>query len=110
MQCVEAGDLREFLESDERLSRFYKTQAEWKTISDKKILIGNLDADLRNDVADRIYDIRCKIVHAKGDGGPAKVEALLPFSKEADSLGFDIGLVRYIARRVLICSSTPLDV
>ncbi len=81
IQCVEAGDLREFLESDERLSRFYKTQAEWKTISDKKILIGNLDADLRNDIADRIYDIRCKIVHAKGDGGPAKAEALLPSRK-----------------------------
>src|ERR1700733_5421459 len=71
LQCVEAGALREFLESDEGLAKFYKTQAEWKTISDKKIVIGNADADFRNDVADRIYDIRCKIVHAKGDGGPA---------------------------------------
>jgi hypothetical protein len=72
IQCVEARDLREFLESDERLGRFYKAQAEWKTISDKKIPLGNTEADLRNDVADRIYEIRCKIVHAKGDGGPAK--------------------------------------
>src|ERR1700733_4243218 len=32
LQCVDARDLREFLESDERLGKFYKTQAEWKTI------------------------------------------------------------------------------
>jgi hypothetical protein len=99
-----------FLESDEGLGRFYKNPAEWKTISDRKVPIGTVDADLRNEVADRIYDIRCKIVHAKSDGGPSNAEPLLPFSKDADSLGFDIGLARYIARRVLINSSTPLNI
>ncbi len=110
LHCVGAGDLREYLASDELFRKFYETESDWKAVSSKKIQLGNVDADLRNDVADRIYDIRCKIVHARGDGGPANTELLLPFSKEADLLGFDIELARYVAREVLIASSSRLDI
>jgi len=58
---------------------------------------------LTNQVANRIYDIRCRIVHAKEDGGPSgNPEVLLPFSAEADLLDPDVMLVRYVAQKVII--------
>lgn len=65
-------------------------------------------ADLRNDVADRIYDIRCKIVHTKNDLREGEPELLLAFSAEAQRLDFDIELVQYVARSVLIAGSSPM--
>src|ERR1017187_5424888 len=103
--CVDAQDLRSFLTSDERTSEFYSSQSHWKEVSKEKVPINKADADLRISVADRIYDIRCKIVHSKADGGPTKAELLLPFSKEAELLSFDIELSRYVARSVLVASS-----
>jgi hypothetical protein len=108
LSCVDAQDLRSFLNSDERFAKFYSTQSQWKEVSTEKIPLSTVDADLRNAVADRIYDIRCKIVHTKADGGPSRSELLLPFSKEADLLAFEIELTRYIARAVLVSSSAHL--
>ena len=66
-----------------------------------KIPLANPNADLRADVADRIYDIRCKIVHTKNDSGIGDVELLLPFSREAEQLSHDIELVQYVAQETL---------
>lgn len=55
----------------------------------------------------RIYEIRCKIVHTKADARDPEVELLLPFSKEADLLQFDIDLIQYVAQQVLIAGSRP---
>jgi hypothetical protein len=107
--CLVADGLRAFLTSDDQIRSFFTTAAQWKVISEVQIPINKVDADLRNDVADRIYDIRCKIVHTKGDApSGAGTEILLPFSKEADLLTFDIELVQYVARQVLIMSSSKL--
>jgi hypothetical protein len=65
---------------------------------------------LRNDVADRVYDIRCKIVHTKTDTRDGSVELLLPFSPEAEQLSFDIDLVQHLAQLVLVASSSPFNV
>src|SRR5262249_41635905 len=100
------GDLRRFLtESDDRAEFFSNKQ---KGLTNHKLPIANKEADLRNDVADLIYDIRCKIVHTKGDGYEGDLELLLPFSKEAELLFHDIELLQYIARQVLISASSPL--
>jgi hypothetical protein len=61
-------------------------------------------------VADRVYEIRCKIVHTKTDARDATFELLLPFSAEAEQLSHDIELVQYLANRVLISSSTSLNI
>jgi hypothetical protein len=58
--------------------------------------------DICSQVADRIYDIRCKIVHTKGDEKDGDIELLLPYSKEAEKLGHDIDLVRFVAQKVLV--------
>ena len=58
---------------------------------------------LTTQVANRIYDIRCRIVHAKEDGGPSgNTDVLLPFSAEADLLGPDVMLVRFVAQKAII--------
>lgn len=64
---------------------------------------------MRAPVADLIYDIRCKIVHTKGENYEGEVELLLPFSKEAELLFFDIQLIKYVARKVLIAAGAQLS-
>jgi hypothetical protein len=64
----------------------------------------NKSADLRNDIADRIYDIRCKIVHTKSDR-EGQIEMILPFTYEAEYLTHDVELVKFVAKSVLISSS-----
>lgn len=73
----------------------------------KKIQIGG-EVDIRHQVADRIYDIRCRIVHAKQDGGDSGVDLLLPSGDEAAALGPDIDLTRAIAQRVIIARAQLL--
>lgn len=104
MECVESDELRAFLTSDSERLEFYSAKS--KPNSYHKIPVTTATIDLRGDVAERIYNIRCKIVHTKADGRDKDVELLLPFSKEADQLIFDIELVQYIAQQVLIAASS----
>lgn len=105
-ECVDPGELRLFLSSDNRNLEFFSSKT--KGLTTHKLPLANPTADLRNDAADRLYDIRCKIVHTKNDVREGEVELLLPFSKEAEQLYYDIGLIRYLARQVLITASSPL--
>ena len=105
--CLSAEELRSFLEADDARKKFFSSKV--KGLTDHKITLNNPGADLRNDVADRIYDIRCKIVHTKGLAAEGKVELLLPFSKEAELLYSDIDLLQYVARQVLIAASSALS-
>src|SRR5262249_43925309 len=63
-ECLDADVLRSFFSQDERRKEFFLKKHEGLT--DRKIPLANKDADLRLDVADLIYEIRCKIVHTKG--------------------------------------------
>jgi hypothetical protein len=103
LECIDAESIREFIENDTTLKEFYLTGS--KSLPFHKIPIANESLDLRGDIAERIYDIRCRIVHTKSDGRDAAGELLLPFSKEAELLGPDIRLVRYVAQQVLIAGS-----
>lgn len=44
----------------------------------------------------------------KGDDGEADVDLLLPYTEESEKLEHDIQLVRMLANKVLIASSSPL--
>jgi hypothetical protein len=105
-ECVDANELRHFLETDSQVKDFFSSKA--KGLTDHKLPIANPDADLRNDVADRIYDIRCKVVHTKSGAKEGELELLLPFSKEAGMLQYDIDLLQFIARKVLIAASSTI--
>lgn len=108
-ECLSAEEVRAFFEDDEDLKAYFSAKP--KTGGVHRIPLGNATADLRNDVADRIYNIRCRIVHTKdgeqhGSGGGAMI---LPFSEEADFLIFDIELAQFVARKVLIATSSLLS-
>lgn len=106
-ECIDPTELREFIEIDSERKEFFSSRA--KGLTDVKLTLNNPSADIRNEVADRIYDIRCKIVHTKAGGREGEFDLLLPFSKEADLLFNDIELIQYIARQVLIAASSKLD-
>ena len=105
--CVNADELRQFFTKDEARNAFFSAKSKTVALSSHKIPLASTEADLRNDVADRIYDIRCKIVHTKNGSEDDEVKLLLPFSKEAAALGYDVELMQYISRQVLIASSHP---
>lgn len=107
-ECLDPDGLREYFESNEKRVEFFTSKN--KGLTERKISIKNPNTDLRSEVADRIYDIRCKIVHTKVGGQEGDVELLLPFSKEAELLSFDIELIQYVAQRVLIATSSQLKI
>jgi hypothetical protein len=93
------------LESDAELEAHVSGKAAKQRFH--KVPLQNISLDVRNDVADRIYDIRCKIVHTKDDSKGGDLEMILPFSAEADLILYDIDLVQFIAKSVLISASAP---
>ncbi|MEV6832359.1 hypothetical protein [Amycolatopsis sp. NPDC051102] len=56
-------------------------------------------------VAERVYRLRCRIVHSKADGGASSVDVLLPYSAEADRLSYDLALIHFLCQRVIACGS-----
>jgi hypothetical protein len=97
---VEANDLRTLILSDTAFTEHFCSKKQ--SISGVRPIQLDGTVDVRDQVADRIYAIRCRVVHAKLDGGEAQVDLLLPTSREARSLGPDIALMRLVARRVLV--------
>ena len=104
--CVSAPLLEEYLTEPRRNEFFTGKQQPIKGIPRIDL---NGSADPRDQVSDRIYDIRCRIVHSKSELTEYP-DLILPFSKEADALDFDIDLVRYLAQRVLVSRAEPLRV
>jgi len=104
-QCVDTTALRDFLNETEERKKYFGT--DYKKISDERISLSD-EAVMVEQTADRIYDLRCKIVHTKNLDGAEGDEMILPFSKEEDLLIDDVDLIRFLARKVLIASSIPL--
>jgi len=89
----------------EPLKDYFKK--EYKTVSQYKVSQDSGDKDIREQLADRIYDIRCRIVHAKEDDKRGRI---MPFTKEEELLRrFDLPLIETIANKVLIANSRPLS-
>jgi hypothetical protein len=105
-ETIDIVDLKRFLEEDEQAAQFFKSKG--KSLTEHRIPLENAQGDLRQNVAERVYDIRCKIVHTKASGRDGSYELLLPYSKEAGLLNYDVDLVHYLARKVLIYASSPL--
>jgi len=67
------------------------------------------DPELLAQLSDRIYDIRCKIVHSKssgpGDAGPG----LLPGTSDDLLVRPELPLLEFLAERALIASSEKFD-
>lgn len=102
-ECLANETIEEFLAADEERAKFFLSKA--KGISSSLINPQNKQTELYIQVSDRVYEVRCKIVHTKGDEHDGELELLLPYSKEAEKLGYDIELIRFVAQSVLICSA-----
>jgi hypothetical protein len=103
-QCVDPVALRDFLNETEQRKTYYTS--EFKKICDKRINLSD-DSLVVEQTADRIYDLRCKVVHTKNLDGSEEGAMILPFSKEAELLVDDVDLIKFLARKVLVASSIP---
>jgi len=104
-QCIDSSSIRDFLNDTAERIQFYSK--EYREISDKKLSLTD-ETNIVEQTADRIYDIRCKIVHTKNLEGSKADDMILPFSKEADLLVDDVELIKFLARKVMIASGSPL--
>ncbi|MFC4634473.1 hypothetical protein ACFO3O_11180 [Dokdonia ponticola] len=103
--CTDNQELLSFFKADNERLNFYADN-KGKSISNQKISIKNETSDFVTEVSERIYEIRCRIVHSKASEGDFDV--LLPYSSEVKILNFDIELIEFISRKVLITSSRPI--
>jgi hypothetical protein len=98
--CVEEDQLRTLVDGDgELLADLVERPSPIKGL--KQLRLNDRQADLRDQVATRVYDIRCRIVHTKDTASERVPDLLLPFSNEASSLYSDIFLLRYLAQKAL---------
>jgi hypothetical protein len=93
---------------EDRLTEFFRR--DWGNYFSKRGPISGVQAvspdspDFVNHVADRIYQIRNRIVHAKDDPKYLASRVLLPLSAEAQALGPDVQLVRLLASEAILAS------
>ena len=105
--CVDAAEIRRYLSEDEDRKKFFAEKDQ--KLTEKTVNVGVSDTELLPQLADRIYDLRCKIVHTKEGGQGEGVKLLLPHSQEADRLKRDIDLLRLIARQAISAASKPIS-
>jgi hypothetical protein len=90
---------------NEPLKDYFKK--EYKIVSQFRVSQDNREKDIREQLAERIYDIRCRIVHTKeGD----KRGRIMPFTKEEVLLRrFDLPMIEILADKALIANSKRLS-
>jgi len=101
--CVQDAEIRELMDRGyikEHFKDDYKKLSMIRVTTDK-------DSDLREQLADRLYDIRCSVVHTKAEEGERK--HIRPFTKEETLLNVEVGIIEFIARKALASGSKKLD-
>ncbi len=105
--CISNEEFLDFFKSDQDRFNFYSDN-KGKTLSNHKISVKSEKSDFVAQVAARIYELRCRIVHSKASEGDFDV--LLPYSSDVMKMNFDIELIEFISRKVLIRSSRPIKI
>jgi hypothetical protein len=104
--CMDASQLEASLTATDELEEHFTGKQRIQGV--RQIAFANRQVDLRDQIADRIYDLRCRIVHTKDEADKTAVGLLLPYSSEANLLGYDIELIRLAAQKVLVANSSSL--
>lgn len=105
LRNVVAGeDIIEYISERTYLSDYYKGKASQK-LSEQKLRL-NDKLGIMDDIATRIYDIRCSIVHNKASETDNKI---LPMTKDVELLVNDVELLEFIAKKVIIANSRPFS-
>ena len=105
--CITNQELRETLENDSDMIDFFKDKKA-SSLSTKKLNVGNETADLVSECAERIYEIRCRVVHTKASD--KNYDLLLPSSPELKHLYYDISILDLIAKKVLVSTSRLMKI
>lgn len=100
-ECINVDELKTFINDYKNMHDFMNSN-DFKKISKHKINMNSNNDELLSSVAERIYEIRCKIVHTKAYENDGMADILLPFSKEADNLFYDVELIKYVAQQIII--------
>lgn len=106
--CLQADEIRDFVSTGVRRTAFFADRR--SPLTKRTIPLRDQDTDPRDAAANRIYDLRCKIVHTKDTSGQGEIDLLLPNSPEARLLREDIALLHLIATRVIVTSSHELQI
>lgn len=103
---ITESDVREYLDSDVAITEYFRKNAQ--VLKDcPKVSTTDSHTNLLDQVAERMYDVRCRIVHTKQDGGAVGKAVLVATSPEVKLIGRDIDLARLLARRAVIASGSP---
>lgn len=104
--CIDETTLKDF---------FHEAPERFGVLLDKKAIKGvpvidenNRGSSLVDQVVERIYAIRCRVVHAKADGGEASVDLLLPGGPEAAVLTADVAVLQFLAQKTIVAGGSPL--
>ena len=101
---VTGEDISHFVNEREYLKSYY-TGKEYKKLSDRKLRLDD-KIGIIDDLAVRIYDIRCSIVHNKASELSKKI---LPITNEEYLLRNEIELLKYVVQKAITVNSTPLS-
>jgi hypothetical protein len=104
--CLDSDRLRDFLTADPNREEHFTGRQGIRGV--RRIDFANRQADLRDQVANRIYDLRCRIVHTKDEPEVNVAGLLLPYSREAESVAYDVELIRFVSQKVLIAGGSAL--
>ena len=63
---------------------------------------------MATEVSSRLYEIRCRIVHAKVADDAVEAEPLLPYTSEEQNLTEDVALMKFIAAKVIAAGGNSL--
>jgi len=103
---VDNETLSTFLTESEERRDFFDSAKKSKSLAKHKIAFSRPDSDLRAEVALRIYEIRCRIVHTKDEDD---LELILPFSTDLVHMKHDLELIEFLATRAIIATSRPMN-
>jgi hypothetical protein len=99
--------LMDFFNEDSERKDFFDQQKKSRGIAKQRINFTTPDNDIRIEVALRVYEIRCRVVHAKDD---ENFELLLPYSKELVEMDYDLQLIHLLAQKAIIAGSRPMNI
>ncbi|MEP0941451.1 MAG: hypothetical protein ABJH63_01075 [Rhizobiaceae bacterium] len=107
LEVLSLDDVKQFFEDNEEISEILGKKQ--KGITDKTVNIVRKDHDHRPDIAELLYDIRCRIVHTKNGFDDPQSEMILPFSDAEENMWAYSELMQFLAQNALIRSSSVLS-
>lgn len=107
LEVLSMDDVKQFFEDNEQISEILGKKQ--KGITDKTVNIIRKDHDHRPDIAELLYDIRCRIVHTKNGFDNPQSEMILPFSAAEEDMWAYTELMQFVAQNALVRSSSVLS-